>query len=139
MKIRFKKKRLRANLLLGLVWVGFGIISMEINDNVRWTDYGYMAIGLLYLGQYWADRTWHYLTIADGTIRKNGLHGFGQKINLNDITWIKKFAGDYTLITGQRNLKIDTDLIDEDSLADLNRVLGALDLPPEKTPFAKSA
>jgi len=139
MKIRFKKKRLRANLILGLVWVGFGIISLEIDDNISWTDYGYMVIGLLYLGQYWADRTWHYLTIADGTIRKNGLHGFGQKINLNDITWIKKFAGDYTLITGQRNLKIDTDLIDEDSLADLNRVLGALELPPEKTPFAKSA
>ena len=137
MKIKFKKKRLRANLILGIVWAIFGILSMFIDDAVRWTDYGYMLIGILYIGHYLHDRANQYLTIENGTIRKNGLYGLGRKINLKDVYWIKKFAGDYTLKTQQGDLKIDTDLIEEESLAALNRVLGELDLPPEKTPFAK--
>ena len=139
MKIKFKKKRLRAKLLIGLAWVAFGMISLETNENVRWTDYGYLVVGLLYLGHYWADRTWQYLTIENGVIRKNRLYGFGGAIALKDVVWIKKFAGDYTLKTRQGDLKIDTDLIEEKSLAELNRVLGELDLPPEKTPFAAKA
>ena len=162
-RILIKKKHLRAKLLIGLAWVAFGMISLETNESVRWTDYGYLVVGLLYLGHYWADRTWQYLTIENGvigllyighylhdranqyltiengTIRKNGLYGLGRKINLQDVYWIKKFAGDYTLKTQQGDLKIDTDLIDAESLADLNKVLSALDLPPEKTPFAELA
>lgn len=139
MKIRFKHKRLRAHLLIGLVWIAFGMVSLVTNDTARWTDYGYMAVGLLYLGHYGVDRTCQYLTIENGTLRKNGLYGFGGGIALQDVVWIKKFAGDYTLITEQRQLKIDSDLIEENSLAELNQVLGALDLPPEKTPFAALA
>lgn len=139
MKIHFKKKRLRANLLLGLIWIAFGVFSIEANDPVRWTDYGYMVIGLLYLGQYGHDRYLHYLTIADGTIRKNGLNGLGKAVSLNEVVWIKKFAGDLTLKTASRDLKIDTDLIDPESLEALYRVLSELDLPAEKTPFQKSA
>ena len=139
MKIKFKKKHLRAKLLIGLAWVAFGMISLETNESARWTDYGYLVVGLLYLGHYWVDRTWQYLTIENGVIRKNRLYGFGGAIALKDLVWIKKFAGDFTLKTQQGDLKIDTDLIDAESLADLNKVLSALDLPPEKTPFAKLA
>lgn len=139
MKIHFKPKRLRANLIIGSIWVAFGVFSLEANDPVRWTDYGYIAIGLLYLGHYAHDRYLHYLTIENGTIRKNGLYGLGGAIRLQDVVWIKKFTGDLTLKTETRDLKIDTDLIDPESLVALNKVLGALDLPPEKTPFALEA
>ena len=61
-----------------------------------------------------------------------------KKINLNEINWIKKFAGDYTLKTEQKELKINTELIDENSLTELNRILAELNLPPEKTPFANN-
>ena len=77
-----------------------------------------------------------YLTIENGIIRKNGLYGFRKKINLNEINWIKKFAGDYTLKTETKELKINTELIEEKSLAELNSVLGKLNLPADKTPFA---
>ena len=139
MKISFKRKRLRANLIIGLIWVAFGVFSLEANDPVRWTDYGYIVIGLLYLGHYAHDRYLQYLTIENGTIRKNGLYGLGGAIRLKDVVWIKKFAGDLTLKTGKRDLKIDTDQIDPGSLEELNTVLGALELPPEKTPFALKA
>jgi len=136
MKIKFKKKRLIVNLVLGMVWIILGTLSMVTNDKLRWTDYGYLVIGILYVAQYLYDLTNQYLTIENGTIQKNGLYGFGKKLNLNEINWIKKFAGDYTLKTEEKELKINTEFIDKDSLTELNKILSELNLPPEKTPFA---
>ncbi len=138
MKIKFKKKRLLANLILGIVWIGLGVFNVWEAKNNRWSDYGYLVIGILYVGHYLFDLTNQYLTIENGTIRKNGLYGFRKKINLNEINWIKKFAGDYTLKTEQKELKINTELIDKDSLTELNKILAELNLPPEKTPFANN-
>jgi len=138
MKIRFKKKRLYANLIIGIVWTGLGVFNVLEDDNLRWSDYGYLVIGLLYVGHYLYDLTNQYLTIESGTIRKNGLYGFGKKINLNEINWIKKFAGDYTLKTETKELKINTELIDKNSLTDLNCILEKLNLPADKTPFANT-
>ena len=138
MKIKFKKKRLRVNLILGIVWIGIGTLSIVTDDEIRWTDYGYLVIGILYVGHYLYDLKNQYLTIENGTIRKNGLYGFGKKLTLNQIKWIKKFAGDYTLKTEQKELKINTELIDKDSLTELNKILAELNLPAEKTPFANN-
>lgn len=139
MKIKFRKKRLGAHLLLGMVWIGLGILSIVVNDEIRWTDYGYLIVGILYVGHYLHDWTYQYLTIENGTIRKNALYGFAKEINLHDIHWIKKFAGDYTLKTEDRELKINTELIDIDSLKELIGILTELNLPPEKTPFVNKA
>ena len=99
MKIKFKKKRLRVNLILGIVWIILGTLNLLTDDKIRWTDYGYLVIGILYVGHYFYDLKNQYLTIENGTIRKNGLYGYWKKINLNEINWIKKFAGDYILKT----------------------------------------
>jgi len=136
MIIKFKKKRLHVNLILGIIWIVFGTLSIVTDDEIRWTDYGYSVIGILYVGHYLFDLTNQYLTIENETIRKNGLFGFGKKLNLNEINWIKKFAGDYTLKTEQKELKINTELIHKDSLIELNNILAELNLPSEKTPFA---
>ena len=138
MKIKFKKKRLLANLLLGIVWIGLGVFNLWEAENNRWSDYGYLIIGILYVGHYFYDLTNQYLIIVNGTIRKNGLYGFRKKIVLNEINWIKKFAGDYTLKTEQNELKINTELIDKESLTKLNKILADLNLPPEKTPFTNT-
>ena len=126
------------NLILGLVWIVLGTLSIVTDDEIRWTDYGYLVIGILYIGHYLSDLTNQYLTIENGTIRKNGLYGYWKKINLNEINWIKKFAGDYTLKTEQKELKINTELIDKDALSELNKILTELNLPSEKTPFANN-
>jgi hypothetical protein len=138
MKIKFKKKRLRVNLILGIVWIILGTLNLVTDDKIRWNDYGYLVIGILYVGHYLYDLKNQYLTIENGTIRKNGLYGYWKKINLNEIYWIKKFAGDYTLKTEQKELKINTELIDKDSLTELNKILGGLNLTPDKTPFANN-
>jgi hypothetical protein len=138
MKRKFKKKRLYINLILGIVWLALGILNLNEDDKIRWTDYGYLVAGILYIGHYLYDLTNQYLTIENGTIRKNALYGFRKDINLNEVNWIKKFAGDYTLKTEKKELKINTELIDKDSLTELNKILAELNLPPEKTPFANT-
>lgn len=134
MKIRFKKKKLYPNLIIGIVWIGLGISSL-LRSHLGWS---FTVIGILYIGHFLFDLTNQYLTIENGIIRKNGLHGFGKEINLNEIASIKKFAGDYILKTESKELKINTDLIEEKSLAELDRILGNLNLPLDKTPFAKT-
>ncbi|OBQ52245.1 hypothetical protein JJL45_15815 [Tamlana sp. s12] len=136
MKIKFKKKRLIANLIISIIWIAFGTYNVMAEDHLRWTDYGYLVIGVLYFGQYLHDLTYQYLTIKDGKIKKNGLYGYWKTINLNDITWIKKFAGDYTLKTKQKELQINTDLIDKMALVELDKILAALNLPSNQTPFS---
>lgn len=136
MKIKFRKKRLRINLILGILWLILGGLNLVTEDNIRWSDYGYLVIGFLYIGHYLNESINQYLTIENGTIKKNGLWDFGKQVHLKEVSWIKKFAGDYTLVTEQRELQINTELIDKDSLSKLNKILGELNLPPEKTPFA---
>ena len=136
MKIRYKKKRLNSNLFIGIAWSIFALLALSYIGDIRWIDFGYLAIAVLYIGQFIYEYRNQYLTIKNGTIWKNGI--FRKKIELEKIIWIKKFAGDYILKTDTRELTINTDWIDEKSILELNSVLEKLDLPPEKTPFANT-
>ena len=134
MKVKYKKKHLNTNLFIGIAWAIFGVSTLFFVDNTSWTRYGYVVVSILYLGQYFYEYQNQYLTIQNGTIRKNSW--FGKKMELNKITWIKKFAGDYILKTEKQELTINTKIVDEKSLPELNRILRELNLSPEKTPFA---
>jgi hypothetical protein len=136
MKIKFKKKRLYPNLLLGLLWTAIGVFNILEDNNLRWMDYGYFVIGILYLLHFIYDFKNQYLTIESGTIRKNALYGYRKKINLNEIYLIKKNAGDYILKTENQHLNINPNLIDENSFYTLTNLLGKLNLPSHKTPFS---
>jgi hypothetical protein len=132
MKIRFKKKRLYINLILGLAWTGLGVFSLLEDESLRWTDYVNLVLGILYLAHYVYDLYNQYLTIENGYIRKNILYGFGKKINLNEIYRIEKYAGDYILRTLTKELKINIAFIEEKSLVELNEILKKLNLPEGK-------
>ncbi|CAM4088658.1 hypothetical protein [Gillisia limnaea] len=136
MTIRFKKKTLFGNLILGLLWTGIGIYNLITDDNLRWSDYIFLGLGILYITHYLYDLINQYLKVETGTIRKNILYGYGKKINLDEINLIKKKGNDYILITESQKLKIKTDLIEETSLSRLKNILKKLNLPSEKTPFA---
>lgn len=125
MKIRYTKKRLRYNLIFGILWMVLGS-SAIIFESGNVFNYGYLIMGILYLGTYLFENSKQYLTIENGIISKNLL--IPKNINLNEITRIKKFAGDYVLKTDSTELKINTGLIDKNSLLELNAVLDNLNL-----------
>jgi len=125
MKIRFTKKQFNYYLVFGILWLILGI-SLLTFESGNFFRLGYLTIGVLYLGGYIFMKNRQYLTIKDGVITKNNL--IPKKINLVEITKIKRFAGDYILKTNNNELTINTQLIDKKSLADLDTVLEKLDV-----------
>jgi hypothetical protein len=135
MKIKFRKKRLIYNLVFSIFYIVIGLDGIINQENIRWTKYVFLILGTIYLISSLFEIRNQYLTIENGMIRKNQFLGFNKKINLKDIIQIKKFAGDYTLVTEQTELKINTELIDNNSHDILKHILSKLDLPNDKTPF----
>ena len=135
MKIKYKKKKLFFELLSGLFWIGIAIDSIVGNENVRWTKYVLLLLGLVYLTTFIFKTKQQYLTIENGTIQLNEMLGSIQKINLDEIIQIIEFDGDYILITENKKMKIYTEEIDTKSLMDLKNILSKLVLPQDKTPF----
>lgn len=121
MTIRYKKKHLNHNLIFGVLWLVLSLLWMFIKENSNWTGYGFLIISFLFLGTYFYEKKYKYLTFKNGQISVN--KPFGKKISLIDIKQIKKIAGDYILETDKTELKINTQIIDEKSLTELNSEL----------------
>jgi hypothetical protein len=66
------------------------------------------------------------VSIENGILTVNG--PFGKKLNLNEIKQIKKFAGDYIIKTEKKELTINTQIIDPNSLVELNAELEKLNV-----------
>ena len=126
MRIRYKKRLLNINLILGIIWLVWFFISDFTKEKLNWTDYGWIVISLMYLGMYYYQKKYNYLTIENGIIKVNG--PFGKKLNLIEIKRIKKFAGDYILKTDEKELAINTQIINPSSLAELNAELEKLNV-----------
>lgn len=125
MKIRFKKKRLKFNLVFGILWLVLDTASVTFESGNVF-NYGYIIMGTLYLGTYFFENKKQYLTIENGIISKN--HLIPKSLNLNEIKRIKKFAGEYILKTDSAELRINTEFIEEKLLEELNLVLEDLNL-----------
>jgi hypothetical protein len=125
MKIRFTNKRLRYNLIFGILYVALGVVAIIFDSN-NFFNYLWTVLGTIHIGTYLFENKKQYLTIENGIISKNQL--IPKKINLNEIKRIKKFAGDYILKTDSTELRINTELIEKSSLLELNTVLENLNL-----------
>lgn len=106
MKIQYRTKRLNFNLFLGLLWLVLGLLRIITVDHYFWMDYWFLALSFFYLGTYFYEKKRGYLTLEHGVISIN--RPFGKTIPLNEVTRIKKFAGDFILKTNQLELTINT-------------------------------
>jgi hypothetical protein len=70
MKIRFTKKRLRNNLLLGIIWMAFGVAISIFSQNNSFV-YINFGMGVLYIETFLFENTKQYLTIENGGLVKN--------------------------------------------------------------------
>ena len=126
MKIGYKKRHLNVNLIFGLIWLVWFFIGVFGKEEPNWTDYGWIVISLMYLGMYFYQKNYNYLTIENGIINVNG--PFGKKLNLNEIKRIRHFAGEYILKSELKKMKINIQLINEESLLELKTELKKLDV-----------
>lgn len=129
MRFNYSRKHLNIQLILGLVWlVWFGFKWLAETD-LKWIDYGWLLISLTYLGVYIYLRQHGYLSIANGELGINS--PLDKSLRLEDIREIRRFAGDYILKTGTKKLTINTQVLDRESLKQLDAVLA--ELPAEWT------
>lgn len=125
MKIQHKKRQININLIFGIIWLSYFFIRL-LNDEVHWIDYGWLVISLAYFIYYLYQKKYSYVTIDNGIIIVNG--PLGKNLNLIEVKQIKKFAGDYILKSDNKELTINTQLIDPNSLATLNAELEKLNV-----------
>ena len=126
MKIKYKKKFLNVNLILGLVWIIWFFVGVYENEESNMMTYGWIVMPLIYLGMYIYQRKYSYVSIDNDTIRVNG--PLGKQLKLNEIKRIKKFAGDYIIKTDRKEMTINTQIIDSSSLKELDAELEKLDV-----------
>jgi len=133
-QIKFNKKRIVNNLIFSIVFIVLGLYNI-FSEYIKWNKSGVFIIGSLYLITTIFEIITHYIVIKNGTLRKYSLWAFHKEIELQNIIEIKMFAGDYTLVTETTKLKIQVELIDDNSYIQLIRILKELNLPNDKTPF----
>ena len=121
MKIRYKKWRSNFYLVMIFLWLTLFILNIVFVERINWTFSVLTILPLVYIPYYTYEYFNQYLKIDNGFIYKTSL--FPKKIELKKIREIKRFAGDYIIVTDQTKLRIDTSLIDPDSLKKLNEVL----------------
>lgn len=111
---------------MGLIWMGYGLLSILYDEDPNWIDYGWLVIAGIYLITYLYQKTQKYLAIDNGFLKIQG--PFGKKVNLKDVREIRKITGDYILKTSKTQLTINTQIIDEESLTELISELQKLDV-----------
>ena len=126
MKIKHKRRQLKINLITGIFWLFYFIILLNINEKNHWIDYGWILISLMYFINYFYQKKYNYVVIKNGVINVNG--PLGKKLNLTEIKRIKKFAGDYILKTDKKELTINTQFIEPNSMVELNAELEKLNI-----------
>lgn len=137
MIINYRKKYLRAYFIFGSFYLVLGL-SGFFYELSKFSTYGFTGIGLFCLLQYFYKWKYSYLRIEDNILT---LFLFFQlkKINLSQVTRIKKFADEITFLTPHEKMKISTNLIDREDLPAFENLLASLDLEPEKNPFMKAS
>ena len=134
-KIKFKKKKLYLNLLLGSIWVVLGTLGFILDEELNVFEYIYIACGALYLFHFFYDFKYQYLKIEYNTIQKNFLYGgSNKKIKFEDIVEVEKTYLNYVLKTENEKIQVNADLIEEESYKEFKSILFSLDLPEEKVP-----
>lgn len=126
MKIAYKKSVLNSNLTIGTAWLIIGLVNLLLNEKAHWFNYGYLVLAIAYLYLYFHQKHKKYIVIENRVLKINQY--FGKKINLAEIKQIRKFAGDYILKTGQKEVTINTQIITPDSLALLDKELEKLEV-----------
>jgi hypothetical protein len=124
-KIRYSKKRLKSNLILGIFFISLGIILVLLSFVTgEWKSISLNSIGIGQIGAgifmfiiYYFENQKQYLTLKNGKLIKNTL--IPKKIKLSKIKSIREFAGDLKFIMEKNEFVIDTQIIEPNSLAEL--------------------
>lgn len=136
MIIRYPKKHIIADLVVGSLYLLAGILGMIFGSGF-FIEYAFIALGLLYLGSSFYKLNFQYLKL-ESQILTCYLPGSKKSINLTEVTQIKRITDEIAFLTPYKKLKISTKLIAREDLPVFKKALADLDLGPEKNPFSQA-
>ncbi len=119
--IKYKKNRRYFNLAMIILWFVLIACVLIFDDKARWTSWGWMIMGTIYTVVYTNNLFNNYLTVKDNEIIENAF--FEKRIKLDEVVSFKSFFGDYILKTDKKELVINTQIIDPQSLEVLDNYL----------------
>ncbi|WP_029035964.1 hypothetical protein [Salinimicrobium xinjiangense] len=129
MTFRYYKKIIWKELILGSLFFILGIyFAVTEPDNIF--RYGFIVVGLLHLISGIYQLKMPYLKFDNGSLIRGGL--ISKSVSLSEVEKIRKFAGDYTLFTSDKKLKINSELVNKSQREELNKYLRSLDVTFEE-------
>ncbi|WP_324719265.1 hypothetical protein [Salinimicrobium sp. HB62] len=132
MKIRYSKSRVFLNGTLGATCAIFGALK-AFEGTADFVHYVQLILGVLLVFSFFVEVKFGYLTIVDGKLSKYAFSW--TTLDLDKVTSIKSQPGRIKLATPEKNLSINTSVIDKESIRDLYRELGSLQLDRRENPF----
>ena len=134
MIIPYNRKIVRKELILGSVFfiLGVAFIWSEPDSIFR---YGLVLLGLLHLISGFYQLRNPYLKVENGILTRVGL--LPKTIKLSEVEKTRKFAGDYTLFSKGKKLKINSELVNSHQKTELTNFILSLNIPVEETPSKK--
>ena len=130
MTFKYKKKKLVTNLVFGILLVIFSAGSIYLDETPNWINGANLGVALTYLLTYLYQANFQYISIKNGVIKETSL--FGTSLLLNEITSFKKFGGDYFIKSRGKEIYVNTELIDSNSLLKLIEFMDGLELKDVK-------
>jgi|GEM_PF-6000121 len=126
MKIIYKKSRSIRHLIFGVVFTLFSLLTFWNKEEIKWSNLGFTAIGILFflLGALTYKKI--YIEFEGNTLRVNGLRK--KEINLTQIESFQNLGGEYKITAQGKTIRINTQLIEDSSLHQLNSKLKEYEL-----------
>lgn len=120
MKIRYKRRIIRGNFIFGLFWLILGVIAIT-NNSGNLFNFGYLIAAFIYFTKYFLKSKNQYVSIDNGIITLNKF--IPKSLHIKDLKKIQKVGKDYLLESDNIKLKIETSLIEKNSLKDFKAIL----------------
>ncbi|NJW51300.1 hypothetical protein [Salinimicrobium oceani] len=122
-----------ADFIVGSLYLLAGITGIIFGSGL-FIKYGFVAVGLWYLGSAFYKLKFQYISI-EGHSLTCFVPGRKKKIDLREVTRIKKFTDEITFLTPHTELTVSTKLINKKDFPAFKGFLCSLDLEYEKNPF----
>lgn len=133
MIVRYTRRHLLADFIVGSLYLLTGILGMIFNSDIF--KYLFTALGILYLGSGLYKWKFHYLKI-EGKILTCFVPGGKKRIDLSQVSRIKSFTDEITFLTPHKELTVSTKLINKEDFPAFKEFLASLDLEPDKNSFS---
>lgn len=103
MKYKYPKKKKILNLIIGVLWIAFGVYRMT-GEIERYSQYVWIVFGIFYLGLALYMQIASYVTVTSVEIIKNNLIPI--RIPFSEIVNVKEFGNEVTIFGKDKKLKI---------------------------------